>query len=110
MDSLEGRILYEDQVSYENGKKVLEICGKYDALLEVYYNGVGYTEESALNRLGDFVPRVPMAAYILNTRRPVENVTELFNRRSCLPIKYSHFSSEEDCKKLERSRRSYSGY
>ena len=33
VDSLEGRILYEDQVSYENGKKVLEICGKYDALL-----------------------------------------------------------------------------
>ena len=100
VDSLEGRILYEDQVSYENGKKVLEICGKYDALLEVYYNGVGYTEESALNRLGDFVPRVPMAAYILNTRQPVENVTELFNRKKLPTDKVQAiFSSEEDCKK-----------
>ena len=61
---------------------------------------MGYTEESALNRLGDFVPRVPMAAYILNTRRPVENVTELFNRKKLPTDKVQAiFSSEEDCKK-----------
>lgn len=100
VDIQKGCTLYEDPVSYENGKRVLEICRQYDALLEVYYDGVGYAEESGLKRIRDFVPKAPMAAYIENTRKPVQNVMEMFNRKKRPTDKVQAiFASEIDCKK-----------
>lgn len=100
VDIQEERTLYEELVSYENGRKVLEICGKYDALLEVYYNGVGYAEERGLKRIRDFVPKAPMAAYIENTRKPVKNVIEMYNQKKSPTDKVQAiFASETDCKK-----------
>ena len=45
IDTLEGRILEEHLLSPELAKKALEICGKYDTLQEVYFDGQGYAEK-----------------------------------------------------------------
>lgn len=100
VDVREERTLYEKKVSYENGRKVLEICGKYDVLLEIYYDGVGYAEESALKRVGDYMPMASMAAYIRNTRKPVRDIMEMYDRcRKPTDKVQAIFTSEEERKK-----------
>lgn len=100
VDTWEDKKLYEELVPYETGRKVLEICGKYDALLEIYYDGVGYSERKNLERLQDFVPRAPMASYIRSTRTAVDDVPGMYNEKKLPTDKIQAiFSSVEDCKK-----------
>lgn len=76
-----GKMVYEQLVSYDTARAVLEICGKYDAILEVYYDGTGYADEEKLRRLREFVPAAPMADYVRSTRIPVDSVRELFEEK-----------------------------
>lgn len=78
LDMKEKKVLYEKLVPYEISARLLDIFSKYDTLLEIYYDGVGYAEAQALNRIGHFLKEKPMADYILSTRRPVENVIKKF--------------------------------
>ena len=42
MDVWENRVVDEHLLSSKLAEKALEICGKYDTLQEVYYDGVSY--------------------------------------------------------------------
>lgn len=79
LDLQEGRVLYERLISYEAGGKLLEILQKYDALLEIYYEGIGYANEQDLKVVERYMPSAPMVRYILNTRRPVESVYRMYH-------------------------------
>ena len=78
LDMKEKKVLYEKLVSYEISARLLDIFSKYDTLLEIYYDGVGYAEAQALDRIGHFLKEKPMADYILSTRRPVESIKQKF--------------------------------
>lgn len=78
LDMQEGKVLYERLISYDSGKRLLEILKKYDALLEIYYEGIGYANEEDLKIVKRYMSSPPMADYILNTRRPVKDVCGMY--------------------------------
>lgn len=80
LDLQEGKVLYERLIPFEQGKKLLEILKKFDALLEIYYEGIGYASAKDLKRIVQYMPSAPMAQYVVNTRRPVEDVWEMYCR------------------------------
>lgn len=79
LDMKENRIFYERLVAYEDGKRLLEVFGKYDTLLEIYYDGVGYASTDALRQVERFVPLAPMVKYITRSRRAVDDLYVFFN-------------------------------
>ena len=100
VDLKESRVLYEDLVPYETGRRVLEICSRYDSMLEIYYDGVGYAEEEKLKNLDEYVPRLPMARYIASSRRPVADVRAMHEERKAPTDKVQAlFRTTEECKK-----------
>ena len=99
-------MLYEDLVPYETGRRVLEICSRYDSMLEIYYDGVGYAEEEKLKHLDEYVPDSPMARYIASSRRPVADVRAMHEERKAPTDKVQAlFRTTEECKKPGRGRK-----
>lgn len=80
LDMKEDQVLYERLMSYEDGKKLLEIFKKYDVFLEAYFDGAGYADMESLKHIDKYMPVAPMARYLSSTRRPVENVYDFFCR------------------------------
>ena len=100
VDLKENRVIYEDLVPYETGRRVLEICSRYDSMLEIYYDGGGYAEEEKLKHLDEYVPRLPMARYIASSRRPVADVRAMHEERKAPTDKVQAlFRTTEECKK-----------
>lgn len=100
VDLKENRVIYEDLVPYETGRRVLEICSRYDSMLEIYYDGVGYAEEEKLKHLDEYVPRLPMARYIASSRLPVADVRAMHEERKAPTDKVQAlFRTTEECKK-----------
>ena len=100
VDLKESRVLYEDLVPYETGRRVLEICSRYDSMLEIYYDGVGYAEKEKLEHIDEYVPRRPMARYITDSRRPVADVRAMYEERKAPTDKVQAlFRTTEECKK-----------
>ncbi len=79
LDIQEGKVLYERLISYDSGKRLLEILQKYDALLEIYYEGIGYANEQDLKIVKRYMSSPPMVKYILDTRRPVKDVCAMYH-------------------------------
>ncbi len=82
LDMQEGKVLYERLIPYEDGAGLLEILKKYDALLEIYYEGIGYANRRDLEMVERYMPSAPMVDYIRNTRRPVEDVASMEDKRA----------------------------
>jgi len=80
IDMWEDEIIYENLVPYETAEKLLDIMDKYDTILEVYYDGVGFSSKQMLDRLDEFFDDSAMAHYVRTTRRPVPDVREMFTR------------------------------
>ena len=78
LDMKEGTILYECLVPRETTEKLLNIFMQYDALVEIYYEGVGFAQEDKLQRIHEFFPRQAMAEYVLTTRKMVKDVRRKF--------------------------------
>ena len=78
LDMKEGTILYECLVPRETTEKLLNIFLQYDALVEIYYEGVGFAQEDKLQRIHEFFPRRAMAEYVLTTRKMVKDVRRKF--------------------------------
>ena len=78
LDMKEGTILYECLVPRETTEKLLNIFLQYDALVEIYYEGVGFAQEDKLQRFHEFFPRQAMAEYVLTTRKMVKDVRRKF--------------------------------
>lgn len=100
IDMQENRVIYENLVPYETAEKLLDIMGKYDTILEVYYDGVGFSSESMLNRIDEFFKSPAMAHYVKTTRRPVPDVRKMFTegKRSSDKVQ-AIFLHDEDKKK-----------
>lgn len=68
MDVLENRVVEEHLLSAELAEKALEICGKYDTLQEVYYDGISFAPEDMRDRIPIYHKNPNMWEYIQKTR------------------------------------------
>lgn len=82
IDIRTGEVIDEHLLSPESAKKTLEICAKYDTLLEVYFDGQGYADRAKLECVERYHKNPNMWEYTRKTRIPVENVSELVEREN----------------------------
>lgn len=73
-------ILRERLVEAEVGEKLLHILDQYDAMREIYYDGIGYVERRDLERVEEFFPEAPMSHYIRSTRVLVDDLWDKFRK------------------------------
>ncbi len=82
LDTLGGRTLQERLLSPESAKKALEICGKYDTLQEVYFDGQGYASAREMAHVEKYHKNPHMWEYFRTTRMPVPDVFELVEKEN----------------------------
>lgn len=76
----DGQFIYNRLLPHEIAGKILDIFEEYDTLREVYYDGQGYAQESALREIGKYIGTPAMAGYITSSRIAVPNIREKFER------------------------------
>lgn len=77
-----GKVLIEELISLENAKKALEILEKYDTLQEVYFDGVGYVNETKMAEIEKYHHNPYMREYFLKTRNAVPDIREVIEREN----------------------------
>ena len=77
LDIREGTVLIEQLLSRKKKKKALEICGKYDTLQEVYYDGQGYASADKMAHVEKYHHNPNMWEYLRTTRIPVQDIFRL---------------------------------
>lgn len=82
IDAWEEKVLEEQLLPAELAKKALEICGKYDTLQEVYFDGQGYAEREKMERVEHYHKNPNMWEYFRTTRIPVEDVIQLVQQEN----------------------------
>lgn len=82
IDTLENRILEEHLLSPQLAQKVLEICGKYDTLQEVYFDGQGYAPAERMADVERYHRNPSMCEYMRKTRIPVDDIVKLVRKES----------------------------
>lgn len=82
MDTRTQKVLVEHLLPMESAKRALEIMGKYDTLLEVYFDGVGYANEDKLAQIKKYHHNPYMWEYVLKTRKPVPDIYGVMEREN----------------------------
>ena len=78
VDVQENRTIYENLVPVDKAYAILSVFEKYDTLREIYYDGIGYSEETMLENIHRYIEPGPMADYMVATRRPIPDVHAKF--------------------------------
>lgn len=78
VDVQENRTIYENLVPVDKAYAILSVFEKYDTLREIYYDGIGYSEETMLKNIYRYIEPGPMADYMVATRKPVPDVHAKF--------------------------------
>lgn len=76
------RVIEEHLLSPQQAQKVLEICGKYDTLQEVYFDGQGYAPADKMAFVEKYHKNPSMCEYMRKTRIPVEDISELVKKEN----------------------------
>lgn len=74
MDVWENRVVDEHLLRADLAEKALEICGKYDTLQEVYYDGVSYAPADKRDMIPRYHKNPNMWEYMRKTRTWVEDI------------------------------------
>ncbi|MDN0061178.1 HAD family hydrolase [Mediterraneibacter glycyrrhizinilyticus] len=77
IDAQEERVIEEHLLSPELALQALEICGKYDTLQEVYFDGQGYAPADKMAVVERYHRNPSMCEYMRKTRIPVDNIFKL---------------------------------
>ena len=80
VDCKEDQVLHEDLVPVDTARRILKIIGDYDAMREIYFDGIGYAPEIYLAQIEKYLSYPPMAQYVASTRTPVGDVMEKFEQ------------------------------
>lgn len=76
LDLKEEKALYEKIVPLDMVYRILDIFDQYDAIEEIYFEGVGYIAEEFMRRAEDFYDEPAMVEYIVTTRKTVPNIRQ----------------------------------
>lgn len=82
IDREEQRLVHEELVPADTAREIMKIFEKYDAMREVYYDGVGYAQKDHLKNISRYLDQPAMAEYVLSTRRPVPDIMEKFEQEN----------------------------
>lgn len=82
MDMKEDKVIEKHLLPVEKARRILEILEKYDTLREVYFDGIGYAQEDALEQLERYQETPAMADYVRSTRVAVPDVREKFEQEN----------------------------
>lgn len=82
LDVQENIILEEHLLPPDSAKKALEICGKYDTLQEIYFDGQGYAPADKMAKVECYHKNPNMWEYMRKTRIPVDDIFELLEREN----------------------------
>lgn len=82
IDQQENRIIEEKLLAPEQALKVLEICGRYDTLQEVYFDGQGYIGQDKLPQIEKYHKNPNMWEYVRTTRIPVPDIYGLVRQEN----------------------------
>lgn len=82
LDTEKGVVLEEHLLSVGSAKKALEICGKYDTLQEVYFDGQGYAPAAQMDQVERYHKNPNMWEYMRKTRIPVDDIFALVDREN----------------------------
>lgn len=80
VDCKEDQVLHEDLVPVDTARRILKIIGDYDAMREIYFDGIGYAPEIYLAQIEKYLSYPPMSQYVASTRTPVGDVMEKFEQ------------------------------
>ena len=69
-----GRILFESLVSTKSAEKILDVFEQYDTLREVYFEGISYVQQEAMDEIERYVANPSMQKYIWATKKTVPDV------------------------------------
>lgn len=75
-------VLVEHLFPMESAKRALEIMEKYDTLLEVYFDGMGYANEGKLAQIEKYHHNPHMWEYVLKTRKSVPDIYKVMEREN----------------------------
>lgn len=82
IDTVKDRVIEEHLLSPLLAQKVLEICGKYDTLQEVYFDGQGYAPADKMALAERYHRNPSMCEYMRKTRIPVEDISQLVRKEN----------------------------
>lgn len=82
IDTVEDRVIEEHLLSPQLAQKVLEICGKYDTLQEVYFDGQGYAPADQMAFVERYHRNPSMCEYMRKTRILVEDIGALVKKEN----------------------------
>lgn len=92
-------VVQASMLPMETAERFLDILDHYDAIQEIFIDGVAYVRSRELGRVYDYFLNPSMAEYVLNTRVHVEDVRTVLHEKQ-LPVDKVHgmFKNEEDMK------------
>lgn len=82
LDVQEDKVLEEHLLSAELAKKVLDVCGKYDTLQEIYFDGQGYAPKEKMDHVEKYHKNPNMWEYMRKTRIPVDDIYEVLKKEN----------------------------
>lgn len=77
LDTSTNEVLIERLLEPGPAKKALEICGKYDTLQEIYFDGQGYAQADKIQLVERYHKNPNMWEYMRKTRIPVSDIYAL---------------------------------
>lgn len=99
LDIETNEVLHESMISMETAEQLIDILSDYDAILEIFINGVSYARSAELEHVYDYFENPSMAEYVLNTRIRVEDVkATLHEKHSPVDKVHGMFKNAEDMK------------
>ena len=72
-DIQENKVLYEAKLTAYESRVAVDVISKYDAMMEIYYDGVGYAPRKCLESIERYNLTPPVQRYMTSTRIPVED-------------------------------------
>lgn len=82
LDTRTNAVLIERLIEPGPAKKALEICGKYDTLQEIYFDGQGYAQADKIQLVERYHKNPNMWEYMRKTRIPVDDIHALLEREN----------------------------
>lgn len=78
LDIKEGKTLRTRLMPVSVAEKIFHIFERYDTLIEIYYDGIGYAQKEKVAQVERYCKSLPMAEYMRTTRLTVEDLWEKF--------------------------------
>lgn len=77
IDLRNDEVLYESMLPLETALQILDVIGGYDAIQEAFIDSVCYSDRARLEHASDYFLSPGAVRYVLQSRKPVENVRDV---------------------------------